>query len=320
MEENQTRHNSSGLSTFLLMLSLIGVILVALGGGYLFLRINTLHQRISHLDKEVFQQTQDIAATQNAMQSLTQPQEKRARALSEAEYLVKLASLDLNFEGNVPLAIHLLNTADQQLAELNDPTLNKVRQTLVEDITTLQAAPALDLSGLVLKINAIGQQLNQLPLIAQSIKQAPKTSESTELPAIKQSMWHRGLESVGTAFKDMVVVRRIDRPQEPLLLPEQRSYLLLNIQLKLSQAQWAALHQQPEIYRQNLQQAKAWIQQYFLQNSSATQNVINGLSELEKINVKPTLPDLTRSLKQIEDFFNPPTVKTPPTNATDLDS
>jgi uroporphyrin-3 C-methyltransferase len=316
MEENQTHPASSRFPTFLLTLCLIGIFFVALGGGYLFLRINTLHQRISHLDKEVFQQDQDIATTQSAVQSLTQPQEKRARALSEAEYLVKLAGLDLDFEGNIPLAIHLLKTADQQLADLNDPTLNNVRQALLEDITSLEGAPTLDLSGLILKINAISQEVNQLPLIAQTIKPTAKTPATSTESVAQQAMWRRGLDSVGSAFKDMVIVRRIDRPVEPLLLPEQRTYLLLNIQLKLSQAQWAVLHQQPEIYRQNLQQARVWIQQYFVQNSSMTQNVIDGLNDLEKINVKPTLPDLTRSLKQIEDFFNPPTVKTTTTPAS----
>lgn len=295
--------------TFLVFLCLLLIILVGLFTAYLWFNFRSLERHVFHLRNQAMAQQRINEVTQTSLQNLTQPQEKRARALSEAEYLVKLASLNLDFEGNIPLVINLLNMADQQLAALNDPSLIHVRQTLANNISSLEAAPKLDVAGLILKINAISQQIPNLPVVPTELTKPATDLTSSSSSATAPSVWKRSVDAVGRALTNVVVVRHLDQPVEPLLPPQQQAYLILNIQLKLSQAQWAVLHQQPEIYQQNLQQASAWVKQYFLQKEAITQSVLQQLAELQTIQVKPVLPSISDSLHAIESALNAPTVK-----------
>jgi uroporphyrin-3 C-methyltransferase len=310
---------TSRLATFLAVLGILGVVLLALALIYLWLTTLTLERRVFHLRSHVQQHQQILTNVQSAIQTLSQPQEKRTRALTEADYLVRLADLSLDFENNIPLTINLLKMADEQLGALNDPTLTRVRQTLTEDITTLQAVPKVDLSGLILKINAISDQIPQLPIIPTELsKPAAETALTSPQTTQPTSVWVRGLDAVGRAFKNVVVVRHLEQPVEPLLPPQQRAYLVLNIQSKLSQAEWAVLHQQPEIYQQSLRQVIAWVQQYFTQNATITQSVLQELTELQKANVKPVKPTISNSLNAIQNALNLPAPKPAIPNASTL--
>lgn len=311
MENNPTEKKEVTLKTrsrfinFLVFACFLLIILLGLFAAYLWFNIRSLERHVFHLRNQSISQQRIIESTQTTLQNLTQPQEKRARALSEAEYLVKLASLNLDFEGNIPLVINLLNTADQQLAALNDPTLLRVRQTLTNNISSLEAVPKLDVAGLILKINAISQQIPQLPIVPTQLTK-PISDQSASTVATQNSSWKRSIDAVGRALTNVVVVRHLDQPVQPLLPPQQQAYLILNIQLKLSQAQWAVLHQQPEIYQQSLQQANVWIKQYFLQKESITQSVMQQIADLQTVQVKPTLPSISDSLNAIAAALNAP--------------
>jgi len=307
MENKETKptviREHSRFTTFILMLCFLGIILVALFAVYLWFNARSLERHVWHLRNQAAQQQHLLDATQVTLQNLTQPEVKRMRALVEAEYLVKLANLNLEFERSTPLVINLLKTADQQLAVLGDPTLIHVRQALTNDISALEAAPKLDISGLILKINAISQQIPQLPVLPSKTKSIPANAAAAP---IEPSAWKRSLNAVGHALSNVVVVRHLDQPIEPLLPPQEQVYLILNIQLQLSQAQWAVLHQQPEIYQQSLQQADSWIKQYFLQKETITQSVLQQLAELQNTNVKPVLPNISNSLNAIQAALSMP--------------
>ena len=122
------------------------------------------------------------------------------------------------------------------------------------------------------------------------------------------------LESVGHALKEVVVVRHIEQPVAPLLPPQQQVYLTQNIQLQLSCAQWALLHQQQQVYQQCLAQANGWIAQYFVQSAPATQSVLAALTELRKVDAKPALPDLSQTLEQIRNQLAQPAKLNPAPN------
>lgn len=302
----KTTNKSSFFAIFLVTICFLILTLVVAGviyGGISF------RNQIFRLREHQAHQQHQIAAMQSALESLTLPAEKRSRVLAQAEYLTRLANFSLSFERNVPVVVNLLKTADQQLSSLADPTLTSVRQSLANDIEALQAVPKVDLAGLIMRINAISQQINQLPIIPSQLKKPIMPAITTPPPP--ESFWKRGLEATGRALKNVVVVRHLEQPVEPLLPPELQTYLILNIQLKLSQAQWAALHQQPEIYQQSLQQAILWIRQYFVQNDNLTQNVLENLAELQKVNIKPPVPDISNSLNLLRHELEKAALKIP---------
>lgn len=299
----------SRFTSFLISFTFILAVLLTLAAIYFWFASQSLTRHVQHLRTQTTQQQRTLTSVQATLQDLTQPQAKRARALNEAEYLVNLANLNLDFEGNVSLVINLLKTADQQLAALNDPTLMRVRQALAYDITQLEAAPKLDLPGLILKINAISQQIPQLPVMPNELSKPTTTTTSPDTTTAELPAWRKAMSAVGQALTNVVVVRRLNQPIAPLLSPEQRIFSVLNIQLELGQAKWAALHQQPEIYKESLQQAINWTKQYFLQKDSITQSVLQQLTELQKINIKPVLPSIASSLNAIQEALNTSVIK-----------
>ncbi|MDF4782098.1 uroporphyrinogen-III C-methyltransferase, partial [Vibrio parahaemolyticus] len=58
--------------------------------------------------------------------------------LAEADYLVKLAGRKLFLEHDVESATQLMESADQRIAALNDPSLVKLRKAMANDITKLR--------------------------------------------------------------------------------------------------------------------------------------------------------------------------------------
>lgn len=292
---------------FFLTLQIILFIVLICGAIYLWLNQQSLLRRSLHLHSTIIRQQQQIMNLQAGLQNLAQPQEKRLRALNEAQYLAQLANINLTFQGNMGVATELLKLAEQQIASANDPTLMAVRQALTGDITSLQSAPKVDIAGIIIKLDSLSQQLPNLPIVPTihpSPRQPSTMTENKIVPA-----WQRGLEAMGHALTNVVVVRRLDQPVQPLLPPEKQTYLVMNMQLKLSQAQWAVIHQQVNVYQQNLQQVIHWIKQYFQQNAEITQNVLAQLTELQQTNIKSNGPALTRSLNAIQTALNNASIK-----------
>lgn len=289
----------SRFALFLAFISILGVIAVASLLVFLRQQVIQLQSQTQLLQQTLTQDQQTLASLQTSVQTLAAPQAKTSRALSEAEYLVELANYNLHFQGDVTVAVNLLKAADQQLNLTQDPTATPVRQILANNIMTLQSIPQLDLAGMILQINAISQQVALLPIVPDQLTKPAVTQKET-ISSAPERVWQRGLESVGHALREVVVVRHLEQPAVPLLPPQQQVYLIQNIQLQLSQAQWALLHQQPQIYQQSLQQASSWIEQYFV-SAAGTQSVLAALVQLQKVDIKPTLPDLSATLQQIRD-------------------
>ncbi|QLH42017.1 MAG: uroporphyrinogen-III C-methyltransferase [Coxiellaceae bacterium] len=169
-------------------------------------------------------------------------------------------------------------------------------------MTELRALPPVDVVSLLAQLNALSQQITQLTVTNTEMQKtgsdhAPVTPSNTAEQSA--SVWHRAWNNVGHAFKQMVVVRHVDQPAQPLISPEQQAFLIENIQLKLAQAEWAALHRDVGVYQASLHQAQTWVQQYFA-NNAATQSVIATLNNLLQVNIKPDLPSLDDTIRAIQ--------------------
>ncbi len=268
------------------------------------LRNSDLQREQVQMQASLAQQQQGLSSTQANLQQVIQLSQRKSQdwVLAEAEYLVRLAAFNLTFENNIAVARKLLETADQRIQTLADPSLSDIRQALANNITALNSIQIPDLTGLVTRLNAISQEVGKLPVTPSQPTNAGAASATT--PTSTQPMWRRILSGISDTLKDMVVIRTHQKPMKPLLPPEQQVYLVQNIQVQLSLAQWAALHQQPDIYKQTLQQAIDWISQYFAQNAAATENAISTLKNLQSWDIKPTVPDLSDTIKMIDDALN----------------
>lgn len=244
-------------------------------------------------------------STLNTLQNLSRGNIATWR-LAEAKYLVQLANYHLTFTHDVPASLALLQTAEMRVASLNDPTLQPIRQLIADNIAALQAVPRVDLAALLTRIAALQTQALSLPTLglSQPIMQTNNPDQSqTETQSttpLRQAM----SESWSTLQK-VIVVHRTDQPIQPLLSPEQQAYLQQNLQLILQQAQWAALRGNGSVYQESLQQAQNWIQRFFAKNLYETKAFLVALTDLQKIEVQPKLPDLSPLAAKMQELALP---------------
>lgn len=298
----QTQRIIIGLFTF----TLIIVLAIAVATGWLWWR--TSHQQqimlaktqdlqlmLAQNDRVIAQQAHQLTVMNTKLAQMSN-HDNREWVLAEAEYLIRLAEFSLTFQSNVPVAVKLLTLADQHIKSLADPSMLPLRQALANDITTLNAIPDVDTTGLITKLNALSLEIAQLPVIpSQAI--STQTADVMQQSMVKQqSLWHKFWANISQSLKNVVIIRR-QTAITPLLSPQQQAYLIENVRLQIAQAQWAVLHQQPAIYQQSLIQAIQWLKDYFVQSSNSTQSVISALENLQTVTIKPTVPDLSVTLK-----------------------
>lgn len=222
--------------------------------------------------------------------------------VAEAEYLIKLAGHRLLLEQDVRTAIVALEAANSRLGEIGDPGIIKVRKQINKDIRALRKIPLQDISGISLTLSTLAQDITRLPLrtpepkdIQQRVKeQAAESREATNLQEFASLVWKD--------LKGLVVYREHDQTVQALLQPEERFFLVQNLQLKLEQARLAILQNEYQVYQERLQEAQKWIKQYFDQEHNSTRATLDTLKNLHKQEVQTDLPELTQSYRAIEQY------------------
>jgi uroporphyrin-III C-methyltransferase len=276
---------------------------------------NMITERLNTAEKTFRQMQADLLKQQQQEQDPLHT--KTHYHLLEADYMARLAALNLSFGQNIPAAIALLQTADQRIKETDNPNLNKIRQTLADAILSLQAVPSVDTAGLLTRLNALQSQVSRLPLFGLAQPTAtvlPEPETNTTTIDATEKKWKRALKETWVTLQKIIIIRHRNQPIAPLVAPEQESYLRQNLHLLLQQAQWGVINGNAAIYEASLQQAIDWIQQYFAVNERATLATLSLLTSLQQIKIQPTLPNISpalQALKEALDGTKPNPVKSP---------
>lgn len=222
--------------------------------------------------------------------------------LAEADYLVKLAGRKLFLEHDVETATQLMESADQRIAALNDPSLTLLRKAMANDITTLKNIPLIDRDGLVLRLISLQQQVDSLPL-ANAILPADQPQET---PAVSENIndWQTNLKSSLKAFADnFITFRSRDGNVIPLLSPTQHFYLKENLQAKLETAIKGVYTEQQTLYVTSLNTAEQWSASFFNRGDKAVQVFNAELALLAKQQVQVNYPVKLQTQQQLADVI-----------------
>ncbi|ELH7812912.1 uroporphyrinogen-III C-methyltransferase [Vibrio harveyi] len=222
--------------------------------------------------------------------------------LAEADYLVKLAGRKLFLEHDVESATQLMESADQRIAALNDPSLVGLRKAMANDITKLRVVPLVDRDGLVLRLTALQQQVDKLPLANALLPEAAAVEKQQVSEDIAN--WQ---DNLMTSLKDFsenfITFRTRDGNVIPLLSPQQHFYLKENIKAKLETAIKAVYQEQGEIYTTSLETADKWAMAFFNQNDNSVKEFNKTLSQLSKQDIQVEYPAKLESQNQLSDVI-----------------
>lgn len=222
--------------------------------------------------------------------------------LAEADYLVKLAGRKLFLEHDAVSATKLMESADQRIAALNDPSLVSLRQSMANDITKLRTIPLIDRDGLVLRLTSLQQQVDTLPLANAILPEAPEQKKEVVSGDIND--WQTNLM---TSLKDFsgnfITFRSRDGDVVPLLSPEQHFYLRENIKGKLETAIRAVYKEQGDIYTAALETANEWSTAYLNQDNNSVIEFEKAIKQLSEQNITVKYPVKLESQSSLSDVI-----------------
>ena len=224
---------------------------------------------------------------------------RRDWLVAETEYLIKLANHRLILANDVTTSIQALQAADSRLGEVGNPKYIPLRKALAIDIQKLKAIEIIDFVGISLTLNALQQQVETLPLLTPD----PQTIKQRDNEASKVSQVDGWQQLPSAIWQDVLKLFRIQNHNEaikPLLLPEQRFFLIQNLKLQLEQARLALLNNHPVIYKDRIEQAQQWINKYFDIKHPLTKSTNESLSILSETKISLTLPDISESLTSLQ--------------------
>ncbi|MGE3920955.1 MAG: uroporphyrinogen-III C-methyltransferase [Gammaproteobacteria bacterium] len=218
--------------------------------------------------------------------------------LSELKYLVQQAQIDLNYEYNIDGAFQLLQLGLIRLESQANAQLIPVEKNLKDSIALLKAIPQINKANLLDKLTALSNQVVELPLV--ELKIDANTHPSKPVLSKNTSFWDKLWKNTWYELQKLIVIKRHEQLIHPLLSVPQQDVLVKNIQFLFAQAKWATLYNNQDIYQTSLMQAVEWIKKYFVTTAGETQDMLNEIAALQKINLKSHLPDLSETQNLID--------------------
>jgi uroporphyrin-3 C-methyltransferase len=259
------------------------------------------NEAMTRAEVMVAQQQTSIESLQQAMTDMT-GRRPNDWLLAEADYLVKLAGRKLFLEHDVITATHLMESADQRIATLNDPSLVPLRQAMANDITKLRSLPLLDKDGVALQLISLQQQVDSLPLANAILPDAPVETK-TEVSSDIQD-WKTNISTSLENFAEQFITFRVrDGSAIPLLSPQQHFYLRENIKSKLQTAINSTYSEKTEIYQSSLKVALEWSKTYLNQDEKSVQEFNKALNTLSKIEVDLAYPNKLQTEPMLSDVI-----------------
>jgi uncharacterized protein HemX len=249
--------------------------------------------RIAELETRVVDAQENRVAVEEMYRELSRSADDRT--LAEVEQLLILASQQLQLAGNVKGALIALQAADQRLARADKLQVANLRRALNGDMDRLKALPLVDTVGIAVKLDALVQQVDTLPLIVAETLPAARTATRAK-PAEPEAGWLRALRNFWEELKGLVRIREIAPSEAALLAPAQGYFLRENLKLRLLAARVALLARDESSFRDDIRASQAWIGKYFDAKARVNVNALATLKVLAESPVSISPPDINASL------------------------
>ncbi|MFC1749322.1 uroporphyrinogen-III C-methyltransferase [Pseudomonadota bacterium] len=266
-----------------------------------------LDSDLSQLNNDLAQLKQSDIALNDALANLNKSlKEKRNDdwLAAEARHLIKIATHQAQLNNNAKAAVAALEAADQRLSDSSDPSLLQVRKALTDNIIALRGVSELDITGIALTLNQLENGVSQLAFadrVEQTTQVKEAVAETSDGAPEEASRAEQFASRIWADIKGLVSIRHQDRQQSTAMLPPgQQFFLQQNLRLKLETARLALLQRDTQTFQDTLGTAKKWIKTYFDTETTAVANMINSLAPYEKLDLQPTLPDISNSLRTLD--------------------
>jgi uroporphyrin-3 C-methyltransferase len=216
-----------------------------------------------------------------------------ALRVSEVEALLNLAQERLLSAHDLRAAISLMQNADELLRQVNDASMLAVREALAQDLTTLRAVNAVDVSGLYARLGAASTRLGQL-MVQPGGEVPPFRVEETAADVSAAASWWDDMQGfLGRYF----VITNSTAGVVPVLGTEQTWVVEEQLRLQLEEARLALLQGQQAVFERALDDAIAGTEA--LMQGADKPALLTELRALRASTVQTPLPQAASALEAL---------------------
>lgn len=268
--------------------------------------VSKVDSSVGKLDSSLNELQQNNAAINESIAKLSESIRSSSDdelLVAEARHLITIANHQAQLNHNPAAAAAALEAADQRLTDTSDPSLLKARQIITDDIIALRNVATHDISGIALTLSQLEKSVTGLPLKDEE----PATSAEAESAEEQEQEDFSGIsgffKKIWHDIKGLVTVRRnSDEVNAALLPPGQRFFLQQNLRLRLQTARLALLQRDTQTFHDSLNTATQWLETYFDSSAASTANLLSTIASYQDIELIPDLPDISKSLKALDEW------------------
>ena len=256
--------------------------------------------KLAALESRVAESQSQQLALESLYQQLSRNRDEWQ--LAEIEQVLAIAQQQLQLSGNVRAALLALQLAESRLALTDRPQFLPVRRALARDIDRLRAVPPVDLPGMSVKLDALVASVDALALAFDERAEREAPAKGAAKPPAEVGAWRRFGAELWGELRQLVVVRKVEVEEPPLLAPSQAYFLRENLKLRLLNARVDLLVRDEAGYRENLRVAQRWLQRYFDARAKPVQGALAQLKQLAGASLSFEPPSIAESLEAVRSF------------------
>lgn len=246
-----------------------------------------IQNQIQALHQSQQQTASQVSTQQHQIQSLLQNQSSQSKHedIQKALYYLDLAQTNAQWSHNLNASTHLLQAADQILANSTHPNLSAIRQAIREDLKTLEQIPNIDTEGLLSKLSALDQKIEQYSIRSNALSIKP-------IQIKKESSWRDNIQENLQELRGLISIHYQDTTSLEPFNPDYLALLRENIRMNIQQAELAVVEQHQDLYNLALSSVAKNLSTGFNPNNPQTQSLLQEVQDLQKAIVAYPSPKL----------------------------
>lgn len=288
----------------------------------------SVESKIALLEGKVAETALQRTQLEELIQQLSRSRDDNV--LADVDATLRVGMQQAAITGSAEPLAAALRQAEERLARLNQPRLERVRRAIARDLERVQATALTDIAALSQKLDEMIRGIDDLPLLAQvehrlqhepapaaaasgtaarvqaraAAAAAAKASAAASADAspIERAwlrggeLWNLAIARIWSEARSLVRVTQINNPDAALIAPEQEWFLRANLKLRLLDARLALLSRQFDTAQADLRDARVVLERYFDRGSRRVTQAIDQMQQMSGQIRKITLPRPDESL------------------------
>ena len=225
--------------------------------------------------------------------------------------LLFVADQQLRLVNDRSLALQALGQAGKILKAVDDRQWLPLREQIATQISRLQAMPAVDFSGISLRLTQLRHRVDELSGVSEGrLQPTAVLPESSPMAELEVDDWRqffsRGWHRLVERLSSLVSLQRVRGEDPQLITAEQLQGLKFNLHAQLLLAELDLARGDGD-FVQRLNEVVLSLERYFDQTSPAVAAILVELDLLSKTPVKVEYPDISAPLLWLDTQLAPGT-------------